>query len=181
MKLEFLKSLVLIFGVSAVVVFVLGRLRIPSIVGFLIGGVILGPHGFQFIKDVHEVNLLAEIGVILLMFTIGLEFSLRNLMALRSQVFGGGVVQIALTVLAVTAMSLFLLNQRINAAVFDGFLVALSSYKGAGIHCSLFINRSCNYKTLRPAHIQTFLRQQDEGYDTNCYRVYNPYTGGHFP
>jgi CPA2 family monovalent cation:H+ antiporter-2 len=127
MELEFLKSLILIFGVSAVVVFALGKLRIPSIVGFLIGGVILGPHGFQFIKDVHEVNLFAEIGVILLMFTIGLEFSLRNLMALRSQVFGGGVVQIALTVLAVTAMSLFLLNQKINAAVFDGFLVALSS------------------------------------------------------
>lgn len=127
MELEFLKSLILIFGVSAVVVFALGKLRIPSIVGFLIGGVILGPHGFQFIKDVHEVELLAEIGVILLMFTIGLEFSLRNLMMLRSQVLGGGVVQIALTVLAVTAMSLFILDQKVNAAVFDGFMVALSS------------------------------------------------------
>jgi NhaP-type Na+/H+ and K+/H+ antiporter len=61
MELEFLKSLVLIFGVSAIVVFALGRLRIPSIVGFLIAGVILGPHGFQFIKDVHEVELFAEI------------------------------------------------------------------------------------------------------------------------
>jgi CPA2 family monovalent cation:H+ antiporter-2 len=76
MELEFLKSLVLIFGVSAIVVFALGRLRIPSIVGFLIAGVVLGPHGFQFIKDVHEVELFAEIGVILLMFTIGLEFFL---------------------------------------------------------------------------------------------------------
>ncbi|BCB95443.1 sodium/hydrogen exchanger family/TrkA domain protein [Dissulfurispira thermophila] len=127
MELEFLKSLVIIFGVSAIVVFALGRLKMPSIVGFLIAGVILGPHGFGFIKDVHEVELLAEIGVILLMFTIGLEFSLKNLMMLRSYVFGGGIIQIALTVFAVAVMSLFCLNQRINAAIFDGFLVALSS------------------------------------------------------
>lgn len=70
MELEFLKALILIFGVSALIVFALGKLRIPSVVGFLIAGAILGPHGFQFIKDVHEVELLAEIGVILLMFTI---------------------------------------------------------------------------------------------------------------
>lgn len=127
MELEFLKSLVLIFGVSAIVVFTLGRLRIPSVVGFLVAGVILGPHGFQFIKDVHEVELLAEIGVILLMFTIGLEFSLKNLMMLRSQVLGGGTVQVSLTVFVVATMSFFFLNQNINAAVFDGFLVALSS------------------------------------------------------
>lgn len=127
MELEFLKSLILIFGVSAVVVFALGKLQIPSIVGFLIAGAILGPHGFQFIKDVHEVELFAEIGVILLMFTIGLEFSIKNLMMLRSQVFGSGAVQVTLTVLVVAVMSYLCLNQRINAAVFDGFLIALSS------------------------------------------------------
>jgi len=127
MELEFLKSLVIIFGFSAFVVFMLGRLKVPSIVGFLVAGVILGPHGFGFIKDVHEVELLAEIGVILLMFTIGLEFSLKNLMMLRSHVLGGGTIQVVLTVLAVAIMSFFFLNQNINAAVFDGFLVALSS------------------------------------------------------
>lgn len=127
MQLEFLKSLVLIFGVSAIVVFALGRLRIPSVVGFLVAGLILGPHGFQLIKDVHEVELLAEIGVILLMFTIGLEFSLRNLMMLRSHVLGGGLIQVVLTVFAVAVMSHLCLNQDLKASVFDGFLVALSS------------------------------------------------------
>jgi len=127
MELEFLKSLVLIFGVSAIVVFVLGKLRIPSIVGFLIAGVVLGPHGFQFIKDVHDVELFAEIGVILLMFTIGLEFSLKNLMMLRAQVLGSGTVQVTLTVIVVAIMSYLCLNQRVNAAIFDGFLIALSS------------------------------------------------------
>jgi len=84
----------LIFGVSAIVVFTLGKFRVPSIVGFLVAGMVLGPHGFQFIKDIREIELLAEIGVILLMFTIGLEFSLRNLMMLRYQVFGAGIIHI---------------------------------------------------------------------------------------
>lgn len=127
MELEFLKSLILIFGVSAIVVFTLGKLNIPSIVGFLIAGVILGPYGFQLIRDVHEVEILAEIGVILLMFTIGLEFSLKNLMMLRYQVLGSGFIQVALTTLVVTVMSFFFLKLKINSAIFDGFLVALSS------------------------------------------------------
>lgn len=127
MEFEFLKSLVLIFGVSAVVVFALGRLRIPSIVGFLVAGVLLGPHGFGFIRDVQEVELLAEIGVILLMFTIGLEFSLKNLMMLRSQVLVGGLLQVIFTTGLILLLSFFLLKQGLNAAIFDGFLVALSS------------------------------------------------------
>ncbi|MEW5745893.1 MAG: cation:proton antiporter [Nitrospirota bacterium] len=127
MELEFLKSLVIIFAVSALVVFALGRFRIPSIVGFLIAGVILGPHGFGFINDVREVEIFAEIGVILLMFTIGLEFSLRNLLMLRSAVIGGGLLQVLLTIALVTVISYLFFQQQLNAAVFDGFLVALSS------------------------------------------------------
>jgi CPA2 family monovalent cation:H+ antiporter-2 len=127
MELDFLKSLVIIFGLSAFVVFILGRLRVSSIVGFLVAGAILGPHGFSFIEDVHKVELLAEIGVILLMFTIGLEFSMKNLMMLRSQVLGGGLLQVILTTGAVILLSFFILKQGLNEAVFDGFLVALSS------------------------------------------------------
>ncbi len=89
MELEFLKSLVIILFISAIIVFVLGRLKISSIVGFLIAGVIVGPHGAHLIEDVRDVELFAEIGVILLMFTIGLEFSLKNLLRLRRSVFGG--------------------------------------------------------------------------------------------
>jgi CPA2 family monovalent cation:H+ antiporter-2 len=127
MEFEFLKSLVIIFGVSAVIVFLLGRLKIPSIVGFLIAGVIMGPYGFELIKDVHEVEILAEIGVILLMFTIGLEFSLKNLLMLRTAVFGGGLIQISLTIVVVALINYILLHSRINTAIFNGFLVSLSS------------------------------------------------------
>jgi CPA2 family monovalent cation:H+ antiporter-2 len=89
MGIEFLKTLVIIFGVSATVVFLLHKFRVPSIVGFLIAGIFLGPHGFGFIQDIHEVELLAEVGVILLLFTIGLEISLKNLKRIRSAVLGG--------------------------------------------------------------------------------------------
>lgn len=127
MEFEFLKSLVIIFGVSAFVVFVLGRLKIPSVAGFLIAGIILGPYSFEFIKDVHEIELLAEIGVILLMFTIGLEFSLKNFLMLRSQVLGGGFLQVSLTVGIIATLSYLFFQQGINNALFNGFLVSLSS------------------------------------------------------
>lgn len=127
MEFEFLKSLVAILGVSAIVVFILGRLRVSSVVGFLIAGVILGPHGFGLIKDVHNVEVLAEIGIILLMFTIGLEFSLKNLLQLRHAVFGGGLFQILLTTGAVTILSILFFQNRVSTAIFIGFIVSLSS------------------------------------------------------
>jgi CPA2 family monovalent cation:H+ antiporter-2 len=126
MEFEFLKSLVIILGISAIVVFLLGRLRIPSIVGFLIAGVIMGPYAFEFIKDVHEIEILAEIGVILLMFTIGLEFSLKNLLMLRSAFFGG-LLQVSLTIAGIAFLSYLFFKLRINTAIFNGFLVSLSS------------------------------------------------------
>lgn len=126
MELTFLKTLVIIFGVSATVVFILHKFRIPSIVGFLIAGVFLGPHGFGFIRDISEVELLAEVGVILLLFTIGLEISLKNLKRIRSVVLGGGFSQLLLTAFATSAIAYLFLRQW-NASIFAGFLVSLSS------------------------------------------------------
>ncbi|MEJ5301742.1 MAG: monovalent cation:proton antiporter-2 (CPA2) family protein [Thermodesulforhabdaceae bacterium] len=139
MELEFLRSLVLIFGISAAVVFVLDKLKIPSIVGFLISGALLGPHCFGFIKDVHEVELLAEIGVILLMFTIGLEFSLKNLILMRRDILGGGTLQVVLTTTVTFLISFFYLDQKLEVSIFNGFLVALSS---TAIVIKLLANRS---------------------------------------
>lgn len=126
MEFEFLKTLVIIFGVSAAVVFVLQKFRIPSIVGFLIAGVFLGPHGFGFVQDISEVELLAEVGVILLLFTIGLEISLKNLKRIRSAVLGGGFSQVLLTAL-ITSLIAYLFLRQWNASIFAGFLVSLSS------------------------------------------------------
>jgi len=126
MELEFLKTLVIIFGVSAFVVFLLQKLRVPSIVGFLIAGAALGPHGFGIIREVREVELLAEVGVILLLFMIGLEISLKNLKRIRSTIVGGGLSQVLLTLLATAAIAYPFLG-KLNASLFTGFLVALSS------------------------------------------------------
>jgi CPA2 family monovalent cation:H+ antiporter-2 len=126
MELEFLKTLVIIFGVSAFVVFLLQKVRVPSIVGFLVAGALLGPHGFAIIQEVHEVELLAEIGVILLLFVIGLEISLKSLQRIRSTILGGGFLQVLFTVLATAAIAYPFL-EKLNTSLFTGFLVALSS------------------------------------------------------
>jgi CPA2 family monovalent cation:H+ antiporter-2 len=126
MEAELLKSLVVIFALSASVVFILHQLRVPSIVGFLIAGTCLGPHGFGFIQKVREVELLAEVGVILLLFTIGLELSLRNLKHIRSAGLGAGFSQVLLTLLATAAITYPFVGKW-NASFFLGFLVALSS------------------------------------------------------
>lgn len=126
MELGFLKTLVIIFGVSASVIFLLHKLRIPSIVGFLTAGVLLGPHGFGLIRDIREVELLAEIGIILLLFTVGLEISLKNLKRIRSAVLGGGFSQVSLTFLITAAIAYPFLHKW-NTSLFAGFLVALSS------------------------------------------------------
>jgi CPA2 family monovalent cation:H+ antiporter-2 len=126
MGLEFLKTLVMIFGVSAFVVFLLQKLKVPSIVGFLIAGAALGPYGFGMIREIRDVELLAEVGVILLLFTIGLEISLKNLKRIRSAVLGGGFSQVLLTLIATAAIAYPFLR-KLNESLFIGFLVALSS------------------------------------------------------
>jgi monovalent cation:H+ antiporter-2, CPA2 family len=126
MELQFLKTLVIIFGASAFVVFLLQKLKIPSIVGFLVAGAALGPHGFGMIREIREVELLAEVGVILLLFTIGLEISLKNLKRIRSAVLGGGLSQVLLTLLVTAAVAYPFLH-KLNESLFAGFLVALSS------------------------------------------------------
>lgn len=125
-ELVFLKDLVLVFGVSTLVVFVFHRLQQPTIVGFLASGVIMGPYGLSLIADVHQVELLAEIGVVLLLFTIGLEFSISKLNQMRHLVLGGGSLQVVGTILLI-GVGAWLFGLPPAQAVFFGFLLALSS------------------------------------------------------
>lgn len=124
---EYLQALVVVLGISAVIVFILGKLRISSVVGFLLAGILIGPFGLHLIKEAHSIEILAEIGVVLLMFTIGLEFSLKNLFQLRSIVLGGGALQVGLTIAFTGVVSWLFYGQTVNAGIFQGFIVALSS------------------------------------------------------
>jgi CPA2 family monovalent cation:H+ antiporter-2 len=126
MEYAFLKSLVIIFGVSAFVVFVFHRFRIPSLVGFLVAGVVIGPYGIGIIKDTHAVEMLAEIGVILLLFTVGIEFSISKLVRMKKAVVAGGGLQMILTTAFIVAAGV-LAAVKTGEALFFGFLVALSS------------------------------------------------------
>ena len=74
------------------IVFVFQKLRLPTIVGFLLTGVIIGPYGFQLIQSVDQVETLAEIGVVLLLFTIGLEFSLETILSVQRRVVWAGLL-----------------------------------------------------------------------------------------
>lgn len=127
-EIIFLKSIVIVLGISALVIFVLHRLKIPSIVGFLLAGMLLGPHGLHFIRDIETINILAEIGVILLLFTIGLEFPLSRFLKMRKEIFGIGGLQVLLSIVitALFAYTWFGISNY-KTAIFIGFLVSLSS------------------------------------------------------
>lgn len=126
MDIQILKDFVKIFAIASVVLLVLHRIRIPVLVGFLFTGVILGPYGLGLIRGVHEVETLAEIGVILLLFTIGIEFSLKNLLRIKRAIFLGGSAQVLLTIFFSAAI-VFLIRFPLNEAIFFGFLISLSS------------------------------------------------------
>lgn len=107
-------------------VLILHRFKIPSLVGFLIAGIIIGPYGMGIIHNTHSVELLAELGVILLLFTIGIEFSMARLTRIKKVVVGGGLSQVLLTIFFSATIMYFLIDQ-IQRSIFVGFLVALSS------------------------------------------------------
>jgi CPA2 family monovalent cation:H+ antiporter-2 len=124
--LPLFEDLLILLVVSIPIAYVSSRLRLPAIVGFMITGILIGPYGLALIKDVQAVEALAEIGVVLLLFTIGLEFSVRRIVEMKRLVFGGGGLQVVITLLAVTLVA-YSLNRPFTQAIFFGFLVALSS------------------------------------------------------
>ncbi len=126
MELGVLKDIVIIFALSTFVNFIFTRIRVPAIIGYLITGVIAGPHLLALINSPENVEVMAEIGVILLMFTIGLEFSINHLLNIRRIVFLGGFMQLLLTA-GVTLLVARVYQFGWAESVFVGFLTALSS------------------------------------------------------
>ncbi|TET92381.1 MAG: potassium transporter KefB, partial [Desulfobacteraceae bacterium] len=126
MEIPLLNDIVIIFGLSIAILFICHRLRVPTIVGFLLTGILAGPYGLGLVKAVHEVEILAEVGVVLLLFTIGIEFSLERLLQIKKSVLMGGSIQVLLTLL-VTFVIARQLGQPIGESIFIGFLISLSS------------------------------------------------------
>ena len=125
-ELGILQDLVVVLGVAIPTVALAHRLRIPAIVGFFLVGAVIGPYGLALIPNAESVTVLADLGVLLLLFTIGLELSLTRVMQLGRVALQGGALQVGGTLVAVAAVATGL-GVPINQAVFYGGLVALSS------------------------------------------------------
>ena len=121
-----LLDITIIFAVSVAAVLICYRLRIPSSAGFLLAGVLAGPDVLGLVRGVEEVERLAEIGVVLLLFVIGLEFSLSGIYEMRRQFLTGGTVQMFGTALVVGAGT-YLMILDVAQSAYLGFVVSLSS------------------------------------------------------
>lgn len=126
-EIPLLRDIITIFGLSIAVLLVCARLHVPTVVGLLFTGVISGPHGFRLIKGLEEVEVLAGVGVVLLLFTIGLELSLKQLVRIKKQVFFGGLGQVIMTVSTVAFLTHHIFGADWGPSLFNGFLVSASS------------------------------------------------------
>lgn len=119
-------DIVVIFLLSVILLLILFRVKIPSVVGFLITGIIVGPAGLEIIQNQESIEFFAELGVIFLLFTIGLEFSISHILKSKQFVLIGGTIQVFLTILICTAL-MILAGWSLNQAIFIGMLISLSS------------------------------------------------------
>ena len=126
MELPLLKDIFVIFGLAVGVALICHRLRIPAVVGLIVTGVIAGPHGLGLVTEHHAVEQLAEIGIIFLLFTIGLEFSINSIGHVKRLFFLGGPLQVVLTAVVVFGIARAA-GLTVAASVLVGLLASLSS------------------------------------------------------
>jgi CPA2 family monovalent cation:H+ antiporter-2 len=109
-----------------VVIVVCNFFKIPHLIGYLVTGILLSPNSTPILKGAHEVEAYAEIGVILLLFTVGLEFSFSNLKKIKKYVLVGGALQVVITIF-ITAVLIYAMGRSMEESIFWGFVIALSS------------------------------------------------------
>lgn len=137
MQIPLLTDITIIFLFAAGALFICGKLKIPEIMGYLLAGVLVGPNGLGLIHAVKQVDMMAEIGVVLLLFTIGIEFSLSTLLSLKRPALIGGSLQVAGCIAAFTGAAV-LGGYQLNTAVVIGMMAAVS---GTAIMLKVFAAR----------------------------------------
>ncbi len=119
-------ELLIVLFVATAIALIFERLRLQAVLGFLLAGAIIGPHGLGFLSDIDRIHGLAEIGMIFLMLTIGLEFSFERLQGLKKLAILGGSAQIALSILVSIGFA-----KLVGWSLYQGFVlgsvIALSS------------------------------------------------------
>ncbi len=126
MELNFLEIILCVFFISLTVTLIFRKLRLSIILGYLLVGALIGPHAVGLMNNSEYAKNLAEFGIVFLMFTVGLEFSLPKLFSLRYPVFVIGGLQVLLTILITTFCGIFLGMTKL-AALTVGSIVAMSS------------------------------------------------------
>jgi CPA2 family monovalent cation:H+ antiporter-2 len=126
MDTKMLSNIIIILGLSTAVILVFLRLKVPAIIGFILTGILAGPHGLGLIKGASNVDFVADMGIILLLFTIGIEFSLKDLLEIKRIVFLGGSLQVGVT-LAITYAVCLSFGLSHPEAFLMGLLVSMSS------------------------------------------------------
>ena len=126
MEIAILGELTIIIGVSVVTIALLQKLRVPTIAGFIIAGVLVGPHTFGIVRNTANIEAMAEIGVILLLFGIGLELSLDRIRRLLLPILLGGGLQVGVSIGA-AFLAARLLGYSPQTSIFIGFIFAVSS------------------------------------------------------
>lgn len=124
--MHFLGELVALVAACAVIAYLCQRLRILPIVGFLVAGVVIGPNALGLVTEAALIESIAELGIVLLLFTLGIEFSLERLWRIRNVIFVAGTLQVVLTIAVVTAI-LMAFGVEVRSGIFTGALIALSS------------------------------------------------------
>ncbi|MBC9890661.1 MAG: hypothetical protein F7B06_12660, partial [Opitutae bacterium] len=124
--MHFLKDLVIVLGAAVIVVTLLQRAGIPSIAGFILTGAIVGPNALGLVSETSKVEVLAEVGIVLLLFGVGLELSLSRLRQLWKAILLGGGLQVGLTIVSTAALAAWF-GLSTGPAIFLGCIVAVSS------------------------------------------------------
>src|ERR1700734_4394337 len=115
-----LLQILILLAASVCVVAAVRKLALPAILGYLAVGMLLGPHALALVVDNDTTRLLADIGVAFLVFTLGLEFSLPRLLAMRGEVLGVGGAQVLVTTAIVALIAAGLFGVAPTAAVVGG-------------------------------------------------------------
>ena len=123
----FVESAALLVFAAFVLVTICSRIGVPSIVGYILAGIIIGPAGLGLIAESAALSSIGEIGVVLLLFALGLEFSFEKLVTLRKHVFGLGAVQVAVTTITVSLVASLIFDLAPVPAILIGGAVAMSS------------------------------------------------------
>ncbi|MBZ0199429.1 MAG: cation:proton antiporter [Ignavibacteriaceae bacterium] len=125
-QFSIIRDIVLILLVSIPIIFIFNKLKLPSIVGFLVAGIFIGPHGFQLISNITEIEVMAEIGVILLLFVIGLEVSFDQLLKMKKFLLLAGGLQLIGTIF-LSGLLFYLIGINLSQSIFLAMLLSLSS------------------------------------------------------